>query len=163
MIFRFLFLLLIPFGSLQESNDDRYYKDFYMDGTLKEEGWKESEKKIGYWYFYHTNGKIASQGNFKNNKKDGYWYFYNAKSKKIKEGHFKKNNAENWWIIYDIADASTNKIVRKYQFRNNKKNGFCLLYKNNELFKAEKYMDDEKIGEWTSIQSFKRDNPNASL
>ena len=81
----------------------------------------------------------------------------------FKEGHFIKDKAEKWWIIYDIAGNKENRITRKYQYKNNKKNGYCLLYKNDKLFKAEKYSNDLKLGEWTDIFSFKKDNPNASL
>lgn len=163
MLFRLLLLFVIPLSWLQERNESTYQKIYDNNGLIKEEGWKVNEEKVGYWYFYHENGEVASQGHFLDNQKNGYWYFYSSEGQKIKEGHFEKNNAEKWWIIYDIAAPTGDGIVRKYQFRKNKKNGFCLSYRNNELFKAEKYVDNKKIGEWTDISTFKRDNPNASL
>ncbi|WP_378178941.1 toxin-antitoxin system YwqK family antitoxin [Aquimarina sp. SS2-1] len=144
--------------------EKKYQKEFYNDGSIKAEGWIIENQKIGYWYTYYPNGNIMEQGHFRNNKKDGYWYFYSQKNNLIKEGHFINDKAEKWWIIYDIATSNRkDKITKKYQYRNNKKNGYCLLYKNDKLFKAEKYINDQKTGEWTDVFSFKKDNPNASL
>ena len=160
-----LFILLITFSfySYQTANQKEYHREYYSDGSLKAEGWKLNDQKVDYWYLYHLNGSVSEKGRFDNNKKDGYWYFYSHENKLTKEGHFINDKAEKWWIIYDIAPNTENsKIVRKYQYQNNKKNGYCLLYENDRLFKAEKYVDDQKIGEWTDILSFKKDNPNTT-
>ncbi len=161
-----LFILLTAslFIGNEIFSQKEYHREYYSSGTIKAEGWLMNHQKINYWYSYHHNGNISEQGHFRNNKKEGYWYFYSEEGKLIKEGHFIKNKAEKWWIIYDIApNDKKDKIIRKYQYRNNKKNGYCLLYKNNKLFKAEKYINDEKTGEWTDVFSFKKDNPNAPL
>ncbi|KAA1243867.1 toxin-antitoxin system YwqK family antitoxin [Aquimarina sp. RZ0] len=142
--------------------EKEYHREYYDNGLIKTEGWKINDQKTDYWFVYYPNGKVAEKGHFLHGKKEGYWYFYSQNNELLKEGHFKNNKAENWWIIYDIASSKT-KITKKYQYQNDKKNGFCLLYKNDRLFKAEKYINDEKTGEWTDISSFKRDNPNASL
>jgi len=136
-----------------------YIKEYYADGSLKAEGWEINKMKTDYWYFYFQNGKIARKGNYKSDKKDGYWYFYNREGSLIKEGHYLQNSAENWWVFYDIDKNETHKI----QFNNNQKNGIGLYYFNNKLLKAYKYVDDKQIGEWTSISSFRRDNPNMSF
>ncbi|MDT0556300.1 toxin-antitoxin system YwqK family antitoxin [Patiriisocius hiemis] len=136
-----------------------YAKEYYENGTLKAEGWALGNKKIKFWIFYHNNGAVASKGNYKNNKKDGYWYYYNTQNKLIKEGHYINGSAENWWIFYDIA----NQKKAKYQFKDNQKNGFALQYNKQKLMRAEKYENDEKVGEWTSVWAFKRDNPDVSL
>ncbi len=157
-------VISLLFFSFQTSVEKEYHKEYYNDGSIKSEGWKIANQKTGYWYTYHTNGNVLEQGHYRNNKRQGYWYFYSLENKLIKEGHFINNKAEKWWIIYDIADGNKkNQTIRKYQYRNNKKNGYCLLYKNDKLFKAEKYVDDRKTGEWTDVFSFKKDNPNASL
>ncbi|WP_299434843.1 hypothetical protein [uncultured Aquimarina sp.] len=160
----FIILATFSFFGNQIKAQKEYHREYYSNGSIKAEGWKMDHQKIDYWYTYHSNGNISEQGHFRNNKKIGYWYFYSAENKLIKEGHFTNDKAEKWWIIYDIAAGNNkNQITRKYQYQNNKKNGYCLLYKNDKLFKAEKYIDDQKTGEWTDIFSFKKDNPNASL
>ncbi len=153
--------LYLSAGGMQEKE---YIRSYYEDGTIATEGWLFQHQKTDYWFEYHPNGTIASKGHFKNDEKDGYWFFYTSDGKLYKEGHFVNNKAENWWIIYDIAALNKKtQITRKLQYQNNKKNGYCLLYKNGTLFKAEKYNNDQKTGEWTDVLSFKRDNPNASL
>ncbi len=159
-----LVLCITIFSSYQGISQKEYYRDYYPTGALKAEGWKVNGQATAYWYFYHTNGSIAKKGMLNHTKKEGYWYFYTPQKQLIKEGHFIQNKAEKWWIIYDIATSiSERTIVRKYQYHNGKKNGFCLLYKNDILFKAERYSNGQKMGEWTDIFSFKKDNPNASL
>jgi len=160
----YIIIASLLFLSFQVPIKKQYYKEYYVDGSIKEEGWKMNGQKVDYWYSYYPNGSIAEQGHFLNNRKYGYWYFYSPESKLAKEGHFINDKAEKWWIIYDIAPNNRkNRITRKYQYQNNKKNGYCLLYRNDKLFKAEKYVDDQKTGEWTDISSFKKDNPNPSF
>jgi len=154
----------ILFFSFKTFAQKEYHIEYYTNGSIKAEGWKMKDQKVDYWFSYYPNGAIAKQGHFINNKKNGYWYFYSESNKLIREGHFIDDKAEKWWIIYDIAtNNSRDQITKKYQYRNNKKNGYCLLYRNRKLFKAEKYVDDQKTGEWTDVFSFKKDNPNVSL
>lgn len=158
-----LFILtgLYSFGIVtsQILSEKIYVKEFYADGTPKAEGWLSGKNKTGYWYFYHTNGKIAEKGHFHTQKKEGYWYFYHPDGTLEKEGHFKNGFAEHWWVYY--PKNSKNKDL--FQYQNNKRNGYGLRYKRNKLMKVEKYKDDKKIGEWTSLVSFKMDNPNLSI
>jgi antitoxin component YwqK of YwqJK toxin-antitoxin module len=141
------------------TTDKAYIKEYYDTGSLKSEGWKTNNIKTGYWYFYHDTGQVASKGHFNNNEKEGYWYYYTPKGTRIKEGHYAKGFAENWWIFYDIA----NRKKQLFQYHKNQKNGFSLRYENNKLIMAEKYVNNKKEGQWTSIWEFKRDNPDASL
>ena len=144
---------------LEENPSKLYAKNYYDNGVLKAEGWEIGDMKMGYWIFYYENGQVKSKGHFQNNSKNGYWYFHSEEGAVNKEGHYMSGKAENWWIFYDIANATTT----KFQFKNNKKNGYALCYKKNKLKRAEKYEDDIKVGTWTSIYTFKRDNPNASF
>lgn len=151
----FLFMLLFSANSIAPEKE--YFYEHYTTGTLKAEGWKAGTYKEGFWHFYYPNGVISHEGHYNKNKKTGYWYYYSKDKKIVKEGHYKNNSATDWWVFKDLK---TN-ITRKYEFKNNKKNGFCLSYKNNILFKAERYLNNIKTGEWTDVISFKRDNPNA--
>ena len=164
MILRLLFLFCSTlYLSIPSVGQEMYQKQYSQSGNLMQEGWQRNDIKTGYWFTYYSNGTISSQGAYQNGKKNGYWFFYDASGRILKEGHYIDNKAEKWWIIYDLVTNIPEMIVRKVQFKNNKKSGFCFLYKNNLLFKAEKYENDHKIGEWTDVFSFKKDNPNASL
>ena len=136
-----------------------YTKEYFSNGILKAEGWQSMNTKTDYWIFYHENGQVAAKGHFNTNKKEGYWYYYTPKGDLEKEGHYNNDIAEDWWIFYDIAVG--NKI--KFQYKNNQKNGFALHYIKRKLVKAEKYINDTKVGEWDSLWAFKRDNPDATF
>ncbi|MAM27614.1 MAG: hypothetical protein CMC13_01190 [Flavobacteriaceae bacterium] len=154
------FGMIATIGSANNlSTEKKYQKTFYDTGILKAEGWQIGTVKTDYWYFYHANGQVASKGTFRSNQKEGYWFYYNEEGHLLKEGHYKHGMASGWWIFYDIATHSE----KRFQYNQNQKNGYALIYKNNRLRRAEKYHNNTKIGEWTSIFSFKRDNPDVSL
>ena len=164
IIFFWILSLGIGIFSIQandflETSEKTYAKEYYNNGQLKAEGWQYGDIKTDFWIFYYPNGTIASKGHFSENAKNGYWYYYNEDGRKEKEGHYVKGSAENWWIFYDIANQKTS----KFQFKNNKKNGFSLRYEKKKLIKAEKYTNNIKEDEWTSIIAFRRDNPGVSL
>ena len=136
-----------------------FSRQYHPNGDLKSEGWLCMSQKEGYWKYYYPSGTLSSKGHYNKNQRSGYWYFFNPDGSLIKEGHFKHDHAENWWIFYEIGRQEKSKI----QFKNNKKNGFSLRYNKNRLIRVEKYIDDIKTGEWTSLYQFKIDNPNVSF
>ncbi|WP_299762686.1 hypothetical protein [uncultured Dokdonia sp.] len=154
-----LVLLLWISPSTDEGAVRMYTKEYHTNGNLKAEGWVMGSDKTSYWYYYHENGKIASRGHYKENKKTEYWYYYSKNGSLEREGHYKNGIAENWWIFYDLATQEK----RKTQYQNNKKNGFSLIYQKNKLIKVEKYIHDMYEGMWTSIRSFRRDNPDVKM
>lgn len=178
----FLVFFLLASLSIYGQESDKYFVyEYDAQGNLKAEGWLQNNKKVDFWYFYYPNGQVAEEGHYINGKKTlfwyfyypngklekeghynggnkvGYWYFYNKNGTVLKEGHYHNGIAENWWIFYE------NQYKTIYQYQNNKKHGYALRYKDKKLLKAEKYIENEKVGEWTSIIAFKLDNPNVSL
>jgi len=133
-----------------------YAREYYPDGTLQAEGWAKGTIKTGYWKLYHPNGELSSKGHFRNNKKDRYWHYYNTYGELVKEGHYNNEIAEDWWIFYDLENS---KMV-KVQLRDNLRHGYALRYKKRKLVKVERFTNNEKTGEWTSIIAFKLDNPD---
>ena len=133
-----------------------YTREYYPDGQLQAEGWAAGNSKTGYWKMYHPNGELAASGHFRNNKKDRYWHYYNTNGELIKEGHYRNAIAEDWWIFYDLDESKMVKI----QFKGNRKHGYALRYKKRKLIKVERFSNDEKTGEWTSVIAFKLDNPD---
>ena len=103
---------------------------------------------------FYTNKKLKSEGWMQDNKKQDYWFFYSENGSKKEEGHFENDKKTNWWIYYNAK----NKIVKKCEYKNDKLNGFTIIYKDNEIVKAEKYSSGKKMKEWESIAEFKKDN-----
>ncbi|CAM1359313.1 conserved hypothetical protein [Tenacibaculum sediminilitoris] len=131
-----------------------YHKSFYENGTLKEEGWLEKNKKIDYWIFYYKNGNKKKEGRFKKNIPVKYWYFYRENSSKEKEGHFVNGIRNKWWVLY----SNKGNVYQKCQIKNNKKNGYCLLYEKHKLTKAIKFIKGIKLKEWNNLSSFAKEN-----
>ncbi len=131
-----------------------YYKNYYANGNLKEEGWLVGNKKIDYWKFYYKNKALKKEGGYKNNLPTNYWYFYRKDGKKVKEGHFVNGKQNKWWLYYD----KMGNVNHKCQLKNDKKDGYCLLYRKKQLIKAVKFKNGEKINEWSDFSSFKKEN-----
>ena len=129
MIKGLFFLLLITIFG--SSEDKTYVKNYYSNGKLESEGWFSKKEKINYWFFYYENGK------------------------KKEEGHYIANNKEKWWLFYD----TNGQLLRKTEFKKNKPNGLSILYKNEIIYKAEKYKMGIKTNEWISLADYQKDNP----
>lgn len=150
-LFISLFFLII---TLNVTTEKKYQKNYYNTGNIKSEGWVKDNKKNGYWKFYYENGNIEKEGHFSNNKPVKYWYFYTQNGNKKSEGHYLNGEKAKWWLFYDDME----KINHKCQLKFNKKNGYCLMYKNEKLISAAKYKAGKKLKEWTNLKAFKKEN-----
>ena len=141
-----LFFVAIPTGKL-------YTKEYFDMGQLKAEGRLNDNAKTDYWLFYYENGKIKEEGFYTVNQRNKYWKFYKVDGTKQMEGRFKSDLAYGWWVFY-VND----KVEKKVEYSEGKKNGYSLYYTNGDILKVEKYKDDIKTREWTDYATFKRDN-----
>ena len=66
---------------------------------------------------------------FQNGLETDYWYYFLRKGNKQKEGHFNLGKKQDWWLFYDKME----RVNHKCQLKNNQKNGYCLMYQNEEL------------------------------
>ncbi|CAL2082081.1 hypothetical protein [Tenacibaculum sp. 190524A02b] len=148
-----LYICFLSF-SLQTFSQKEYYKSYYLNGNLKEEGWLVANNKVDYWKFYYKNGQVKKQGHFINNLPVKYWYFYRQNGIKEKEGHYINGKQNKWWLFYN----KQGEVNYKCQLKDNKKNGYCLLYKKKRLVKAIRFKNGKKINEWTDFSSFKKEN-----
>lgn len=147
-----ILLLLIPLLS-----EKKYVKAYYESGGLKKEGWIKEGIKEGYWIYYYKEGNIQKKGHYHKNHKTGYWYFYSVDKKLLKEGHYAEGIKQGWWIFYE------NNTEIKVPFKNGKKDGYALEYSHHKLQKVVKYIENQKKGEWTTLKSFKNDNPQVQF
>jgi len=67
-----------------------YFKKYYSNGSIEEEGNYLDNEKNSDWVFYHKNGKIEKKGVFKKGKWKDIPLCYNENGKKI-EGIFYSN------------------------------------------------------------------------
>ena len=139
---------------LFSTGEKQYVKNYFGNGKLKEEGWMTGSIKVDYWFFYFENGQKQAEGSFDNNIKNKYWKFYSAAGKKEKEGRFAAGLENGWWIFYE-----NNKVKRKAEYAKGKLHGYVFYYSDKgDISLAQKYNNGNKIGEWTDVASFKRDN-----
>lgn len=154
----FLIKIIIPFFLLPSLDTEREFKKEYFDnGALKGEGWVNNNLKDGYWVYFFNDGATQKKGHYYKGKEHGYWYFYNLENKLLKEGHFNDGWMHGWWTFYE------NETQLKVTYNKNKRDGFGLIYSNTKLIKAIKFEKDKKVGEWLSLKSFRRDNPQVQF
>ncbi len=117
------------------TTDKIYVKNYYENGKMKTEGWMLQNKKIDYWFYYFDNGNVKQEGHYLNGKKTKWWIFYN----------------------------SNEEVIKKSEFKNDLMEGFCIIYKNGDIIRAEKYVKGKKIKNWNSLSEFKKDNDLSML
>ena len=159
LLFFFGMISSMAFANEPTLNEKTYSKKYYTNGNIKAEGWIIDSKKDGYWKFYYRNGELQKKGHLSKDKPTNYWYFYRNNGMLESEGHYNKGAKTKWWLFYDTME----KINHKCQLKNNKKNGYCLIYSNDILVKASKFKDGKKIKEWTDLKSFKKENNVSNL
>lgn len=145
---------LIAFVSLSPEGEKHYKKVRNDTGSLTAEGWMLDGKKVDFWFYYYSNGKIKAKGHYSNDKKTDYWHYYSANGKLEAEGHYADNKRTLWWSFYDKDGV----LKYKFQFQNGVKNGYCLVYKNDEIVKAAKYVNGIKLKEWSDYDQFTKEN-----
>ncbi len=134
-----------------------FKKNYYPSGSKKSEGWVLAGKMHDYWTFFYEDGAIASKGHFNKGAKNGYWFYYDKLGNKTKEGHYTKNQPTQWWVYYYGSN------YENCLYQPDGITRFCLTYENGKVSKAKKYVNDIFLQQWTSILSFKHDNPNFSF
>ncbi|WP_405329879.1 toxin-antitoxin system YwqK family antitoxin [Leeuwenhoekiella sp. LLG6367-2.1] len=154
-VFNYILMFVLVMGSNEQKT---YIKEYYENGILKSEGWSVNNQKTDYWFYYFENGNVKGKGSYETNKKNGYWFFYNQSNAVISQGHYQNGKRVDWWVLLREKN-----VVEKVQFVNDVRQGYSLLYKNGNLFKAQHYKDNILTGAWTSIAHFKKDNPNAQF
>ncbi|CCG53635.1 Protein of unknown function [Flavobacterium indicum GPTSA100-9 = DSM 17447] len=125
-----IILNALQFLSFLPNDSKIYFKQYYENGILKEEGW------------------------LKNNKKTDYWYYYYEKGNKKEEGHYFNNKKIKWWIFYDEKQV----VLKKSEYKNDELNGLTIIYKKGKIVSAEKYSSGIKIKQWNTLEEFKKDN-----
>ena len=56
--------------------EETFFKAYYADGKIKEEGIGKSDQRNGAYKSYYKNGELESEGHYKDNKRKGFWIFY---------------------------------------------------------------------------------------
>ncbi|MBN1598477.1 MAG: hypothetical protein JW894_09300 [Bacteroidales bacterium] len=107
-----------------EGNKKGIWKNYYLDGSIKETGEYVNNLKEGRWTYYFNNGQIEQIGEFVKGKENGTWKWYSEKGELLKEEEFYNGKEEG---LYTEYDESGNVIV------------------------VGEYFDGEKEGEWTLI------------
>jgi antitoxin component YwqK of YwqJK toxin-antitoxin module len=130
-----LIVLLIMGFSNSFGQSKTYVKNYFENGQIESEGWTKNNQKVDYWFYYYENG----------NKKE--------------EGHYLDNKKTKWWLSYDDKEV----LQKKCQFANNQLEGICVIYKNGNIIRAEKYKMNIKIKQWESLSAYRKDNTLTSL
>ena len=153
-----LLTFFLSFGNPSEKKNE-YRKEYYQTGEVKSQYWLKNGAETGYWRFYHHNGKLSEKGHYTNGKWSSYWYFFAKNGKLQEEGHYANGAKVKRWLFYDLLG----KVSHKCQLSDGKKNGYCIIYKNNNMVEAEKHQDGKRIMAWSSFSGFKEENKLSDL
>ncbi|QLE00791.1 hypothetical protein HX109_04140 [Galbibacter sp. BG1] len=146
-----LLFLSIPIGIFAQEYS--YQKSYHQEGVLASEGWVQNSVKEKYWKYYYPSGVLKQEGHYKSGKKEDFWYYYNENGDKIRQGHYNAGKKTGWWIVY-----KNNLMVKKCQYQDDMLNGYSIQYRNKKPVLCRKFKNDSLVGEWDSMESFKKEN-----
>lgn len=107
-----------PNGNVMEihnvSDGINYFKKFYEEGSLAEEGGIKNKKRVGFWHYYYKDGGIKASGSYyEDGLKEGKWLYYDKDdiSKVVfwdriidSSMHFKINIPRDWSLRSEKGD-----------------------------------------------------------
>jgi antitoxin component YwqK of YwqJK toxin-antitoxin module len=78
------------------------WKEYFPNGTLKEEGIYDKGNRTGEWRFYHPNGQLEQIGSYnKEGKEDGIWTWYYATGSLLREDNYFNGKNDGHSVEYD--------------------------------------------------------------
>ncbi len=144
------------------------WKEYYLDGSLKSEGYYKEDKKTGKWKYYYPNGQLEETGEYVDGKPEGKWLWYYPSGKLLREMNYYQGLADGPITEYDeegniilSGEYLEGKREGKWtyimgdtkeetQYSDDMKNGWDRIYsKDGVLLYEGKYVDDNPNGEHT--------------
>lgn len=90
-----------------------YYKEFYLNDQLKEQGSIKYGLKTSKWKYWYEDGKLKEVIHWKKGVKSGPYLLYNDFGVLMAKGTFKKDKLDGVFITY----SSIGKILEKRRFK----------------------------------------------
>lgn len=99
---------------------DEDFKQYYVNGEVKREGFYKDGKREGLWTSYdRITGEKRSEGNYKENKKVDEWSYWNSKGNLVVKGKYVNGQKDGVWEYYDAEG----KVKSRQTFVNGKAAG----------------------------------------
>ncbi len=143
-----------------------FWKEFYLDGSLKAAGLFTKDLKTGLWKYYYPDGILEETGkyvdgdpdsvwmwyypddkllrteNFYEGQEDGSYKEYDSHGKVITRGGYVEGKKEGKWV-YLVGD-----VKQQIQYADGQRNGWSrYYYSDGTLFYEGKFIDDLPNGE----------------
>lgn len=115
-----------------------YYKTFYLNNQLKEQGQIHYGLKNKEWKYWYSNGLLREVITWKNGRKNGIYMMYNDQGKLMATGNFKNDLLDGKFSTYDSYGNVSD--TKKY------KNGTEVLpkIKKHKAPKGKKLKEEKK-------------------
>lgn len=130
----------IDSGDVQEGD----WKEYFMNGKLKDEGKYDKGLKVGEWKYYFSDGKKFESGKYANGKQTGPWMWYYDDGNIRRESNFSKGQEDGDFIEYN----DSGKVITKGQYDDGLKEG-TWVYQLGNFKSIGKYNDDMQDSTWT--------------
>ncbi len=129
----------------KEGNTDGYYKEYYLNGVLRAEGWYKDDMMHGEWKYYYPNGKLDEVKYFTNNVLGGNAEYFYPNGKKRFLNMYDETNTFSRYVEFDTLGNEYQRIDLKYgngPFKSTYLNGKPAHY---GTFKFESYDGPETV------------------
>lgn len=103
----------------EEGQRSGNWKNFYPDGSVREEGDYQNNRRTGIWNFYDKNGNIIQKGGYRNGRFDGKWEWYYDNGKILREEYYYLGQRDGEFFEY----SENGDIISSGFYTDNEKNG----------------------------------------
>ncbi|MBL7893836.1 MAG: hypothetical protein JNK50_00990 [Bacteroidia bacterium] len=91
-----------------------YFKSFYLNNQLKEQGELKYGLKNKEWKYWYSNGQLKEIINWRDGRKSGVYMLYNENGRLMAKSTFKKDKLNGKFFTYDI----TGKVIDTKEYKN---------------------------------------------
>ncbi|MTI32760.1 toxin-antitoxin system YwqK family antitoxin, partial [Xanthovirga aplysinae] len=86
-------------------NEPSAFKEYFLNGKLKGEGWLLSQRADSLWVYYHENGMKQAEGKYRKGQKSGIWNEFHESGQLAAEGEYLLGLKTGEWKYYDKTGA----------------------------------------------------------
>ena len=129
--------------TLKDGTREGPWKDYWVSGSLKSEGWYENDLREGVWVFYRESGEKEQEGSYRSGKVHGRWtwWYPGGNIHRSEEHHVGKLDGE--FLELDTAGEA----IVSGQYVDGERDGVWRLKVNDHLEEG-RYVLGQKDGLW---------------
>jgi antitoxin component YwqK of YwqJK toxin-antitoxin module len=118
-----------------------FWKEYYLDGSLKAAGFYTKDLKTGMWKYYYPDGVLEETGKYIDNDPDSIWMWYYPNHKILRSENFFEGQEDGTYTEYGLHGS----VITKGEYVEGKKEGKWIFHVG-DVKKVVQYADGRQNG-----------------